>query len=477
MLERATRMPHLRLATICVAVSIFGVAFGSSSAAASAAIPVCGNPNGPDQVAAQAPRDSSSVSCQTQHFACPDAAAYCQFTLDGEVGAFPASLVEVGVKASNLSGTFEVFGHVEPVWLTAPPVASKVIGSDECSIDGELFTKVVCARRVQGSTSSYDGIAAVCSGTAARPAVAVVDFCRLTVTPVFLSKRCRKKLAADQRARGDSATPASAARASCRARKGRPVRPLKNPPPSRPIKPPPLPKQPDCSQDDPNAPPSPGCVRVTVRVIPAPLPSDPGNESIGVGVGTATLEPGGKTIQCLNPQDAETCVLTTDVPANTQASVSAQPGSLTEDPSSPPDSAFWKFDGACTGTGTCTFTPASGATVDVYFIPAMVTLTLQASGDGGHANMTANEFKGGGLEPAPPVYCGYTYPANPLPCRVMVRVEKFAQVEANTAGDPNIVLDGFSSNCTPEGPGSSFCDLRMTSDQTVTATFGAGGLA
>jgi hypothetical protein len=86
--------------------------------------------------------------------------------------------------------------------------------------------------------------------------------------------------------------------------------------------------------------------------------------------------------------------------------------------------------------------------VDVYFIPAMVTLTLQASGDGGDANMTANEAQGGGLEPIGPVYCGYTYPANPLPCKVMVRVEKLAQVEANTAGDPNIVLAGFSSNCT-----------------------------
>ena len=238
------------------------------------------------------------------------------------------------------------------------------------------------------------------------------------------------------------------------------------------------PTQPDCSRDNQSDPPTPGCVRVTVRVIPAPLPSDPGNESIGVGVGSATLEPGGKTIPCLNPEDAP-CVRTADVPANTTASVSAQPGSLSEDPSSPPDSAFWKFAGACAGSGTCTFTPTNGATVDVYFIPAMVTLTLQTSGDEGHANMTANEDKGGGLEPAGPVYCGYTYPANPLPCKVMVRVEKFAQVEANTAGDPTIALDGFSSNCTPEAPGSSFCEIRMTSDQTVTAMFasdGVGGL-
>ena len=58
----------------------------------------------------------------------------------------------------------------------------------------------------------------------------------------------------------------------------------------------------------------------------------------------------------------------------------------------------------------------------------------------------------------------------------MVRVEKFAQVEANTAGDPNITLDGFSSNCTPEASGSSFCEIRMTTDQTVTAMFAAVGV-
>ena len=231
----------------------------------------------------------------------------------------------------------------------------------------------------------------------------------------------------------------------------------------------------DCSGASPSSPPAPGCVRVTVRVIPAPLPSDPSNEGIGEGVGSATLEPAGTTIQCLNPADAP-CVLTADVPANTPASVSAQPGSLSGDPSSPPDSAFYKFDGACTGTGTCTFRPTSGATVDVYFIPAMATLTLQASGDGGHANMTANESRGGGLEPTGPVDCGFSYPADPLPCSVMVRVEKFAQVEANTAGDPNITLVGFSTNCTPESTGASFCELRMTTNQTVTADFGGSAL-
>jgi hypothetical protein len=140
-----------------------------------------------------------------------------------------------------------------------------------------------------------------------------------------------------------------------------------------------------------------------VRVIPAPLLSDPGNESIGEGVGSATLEPGGKTIQCLNPQDAEACVLYADVPAN--------------------------------------------------------------------------EFAGGGLEPVGPVYCGFSYPADPLPCKVMVRVEKSAQVEANSAGDPSLQVLSFSSNCSPSTQGPSFCDIPMTSDQTVTATFGTATLS
>jgi hypothetical protein len=59
----------------------------------------------------------------------------------------------------------------------------------------------------------------------------------------------------------------------------------------------------------------------------------------------------------------------------------------------------------------------------------------------------------------------------------MVRVEKFAQVEANTGGDPSITLGGFSDNCTPSTQGPSFCQIRMTSDQTVTANFATGGLA
>ena len=56
----------------------------------------------------------------------------------------------------------------------------------------------------------------------------------------------------------------------------------------------PKPPPPNCLTADPANPPSPGCVRVTVRVIPAPLPADPSNESIGEGVGERDARAGGK---------------------------------------------------------------------------------------------------------------------------------------------------------------------------------------
>jgi hypothetical protein len=40
------------------------------------------------------------------------------------------------------------------------------------------------------------------------------------------------------------------------------------------------------------------------------------------------------------------------------------------------DSVFYEFGGACTGSGTCALTLTSRqTTVDVYFIPALATLT------------------------------------------------------------------------------------------------------
>lgn len=428
--------------------------------------------------------DGSSLSCRTPVEECPSSAVSCQATLRGQVQTTGVEAytpltgrIQVG---REITGRFELQARVR---IFAG--GGTLLGKQQCGPQRGDEAKNICSGEVTGHTTFEDAIAGICTAKAGPlsngfaaaldpPTNIQINYCTVEVTPKYSS--CRR-MGLREVTDPSHVTLATVAASSCRVRKGRPVKPLKHqriPPPLKAPPPqPPLQLGPDCSRDDLSQPPAPGCVRVSVRVIPAPLPSDPGNESIGEGVGSATLQPGGKTIQCLNPADAP-CVLSADVPANAPATVSAQPGSLSEDPSSPPDSAFWKFDGACTGTGACSFTPTNGATVDVYFIPAMVTLTLAASGDEGHANMTANEFEGGGLEPAGPVYCGYTYPSRPLPCKVMVRVEKFAQVEANTGGDPNTVLAGFSSNCTPSTQGPSFCELRMRSDQTVTALFATG---
>ena len=256
-------------------------------------------------------------------------------------------------------------------------------------------------------------------------------------------------------------------------KRGKPT-PVPKPPPPNPSPPPP----PDCAADKLTEPPSAGCNRVKIQVIPAPLPSDPGNEAIGEGVGTATVEPEGDRISCLNPSDAEACVLEVDVPTGAPISVVAVPGSLAGDASSPPDSAFEKYAGSCTGTGGCTLTPTSNdSQVEVYFVPSMVTLTLNASGDGGHSNMTANGWSGGaveGTEPMSPVYCGASFPSNPLPCSLEARVDNTVQVEADTGGDASISLSGFSSNCKPSTEGPDFCDVVMDADQTVTAEFTGG---
>jgi GH24 family phage-related lysozyme (muramidase) len=230
---------------------------------------------------------------------------------------------------------------------------------------------------------------------------------------------------------------------------------------------------PKCTKDNLDSPPPAGCYRVTVRVIPSPLPSDPGNEGMGDGVGTATIQPGGQTLPCLNPANAGACITHVDVAAGTSATVTEQPGSLTGDPSSPPDSAFEMYGGACSGSGTCSFTPTnSSATVNVYFVPATAKLTIQAAGDGGEANMTVDGISGGavdGISPLGPVYCG-PEATMALPCSVLVRIENYAQVEADDPGDDTTV--SFSENCTRSGQGPDFCDIFMTSDQTVTATYG-----
>ena len=231
----------------------------------------------------------------------------------------------------------------------------------------------------------------------------------------------------------------------------------------------------DCASDSLGKPPPRGCYRVTVQIIPSPLPSDPRNlDGLGDGVGSATLEPGGKQLSCLNPGDAAACILHADIAVNTTITVSAQPGSLVGDPATPPDSVFYQFAGSCTGTGACQLTPASSSTVvDVYFIPATATLTLQSKPASATANMTANGISTpiGGTMPRSPVYCGYSYPAKPLPCTVLARLDNKVQVEANGAGMDPLAVNPFSDNCPASTQGPSFCDVVMNGDQTVTATF------
>jgi hypothetical protein len=199
---------------------------------------------------------------------------------------------------------------------------------------------------------------------------------------------------------------------------------------------------------------------------------------MGVGVGTATLEPGGETVTCLNPADAGNCVVRTDVPAGTSATVTEQPGSMNGDPTNPPDSAFGHYGGACSGPGACTFTVNTASTVDVYFVPATVTLTLTADGDEDQAEMDANPVGGDAVaatDPRGPVYCGsLSNDDYHLPCTFLARTDSYLQVEADQAGEIGVELAGFSDNCVADGEGRNFCKVLMNANQTVTATFEEG---
>jgi hypothetical protein len=218
-------------------------------------------------------------------------------------------------------------------------------------------------------------------------------------------------------------------------------------------------------------PPSAGCYRVKVQVILDTYPGDP-QGSLGVGVGSATVQPGGTTITCLNPGDAGACFAYEDVAVNTTVTVTATPGSESPDPATPPDSAFEKFAGSCTGTGSCVLTPSSNNTVvNVYFMPAVAKLTLMASVT--TAEMSGNgEGHVAGTLPISPVRCG-PGSANsfPLPCSLMVRVNGEVQVSSDNQGHTP-TTPTFSNNCPARPAQLTYCDITLTSDQTVTATYG-----
>ena len=229
-----------------------------------------------------------------------------------------------------------------------------------------------------------------------------------------------------------------------------------------------------------------GCALVTVRIIPSLLPGvNPLDATgLGFGVGSATIEPAGQTLDCVSPSDAGACVIEQDVPIGMPVTVTEMPGSLAGDPASPPDSEFYQFGGACQGSGTCTFTPtAAGSEVDVYFVPATATLTLDASPAA--ARDSADMFAEGtgapiaGSYPPGPVYCGAIH-ATKLPCQLLLRLDNKGFVGASSAKPSQYLLapdQPFSNNCTPvEGQGPDFCQILMSGDQTVTATYVQPGI-
>jgi GH24 family phage-related lysozyme (muramidase) len=245
-----------------------------------------------------------------------------------------------------------------------------------------------------------------------------------------------------------------------------------NPTPSPTPSPIPVPHGGDCANDDPAQPLPAGCYRVTFQVIPDHYPGDT-QQRLGVGVGTATLEPSGVTISCLSPGDAGACVKHADVPVNTTVTIAATPSSESPDPTTPVDSAFEKFTGSCTGTGSCVLTPSSNNTVvDVYFVPAVVTLTLSSPQAGDGIEMSANgEGHVATTDPFSPVYCpSQNGDSMPLPCSMLVRVNGEVQVEADHAGHAALGSPTFGDNCPARAGAPTFCDITLTDNQTVTAT-------
>lgn len=226
-----------------------------------------------------------------------------------------------------------------------------------------------------------------------------------------------------------------------------------------------------CSKDDLNQPPSTGCTRITVQVIPDYYPDD-SQHGLGVGVGSVTVQPSGMTLPCLNPADAGACVRHVDVATSTTVTITATAGSESPDPADPPDSTFEKFTGACSGAGGCSFTPsATGSTVDAYFIPAVVTLTMDGT-PRDLVEMTANAERSlATTDPYSPVYCPGQHGGNPLPCSLKARIYTDIAIEADDTSDPSL-HPTFSDNCPVRANAPSLCDITMTKDTTVTATFG-----
>ncbi len=227
---------------------------------------------------------------------------------------------------------------------------------------------------------------------------------------------------------------------------------------------------PNCSKDDLESPPSRGCGRVIVQIARDPYPGDV-QGGLGVGVGSVTIQPSGKRLPCLNPSDAR-CEIRIDVAAGSRVTVTATAGSISPDAQSPPDSKFQKFEGACSGSGPCQVRPA-GSSVKVVgadFIPAVVKLTLDAS-PGSGPEMSANgDTPVAGTDPLSPFYCG-AIGETPFPCTALARLYTNITVQADNAGNVELGLPKFSSNCDTRPDAPDYCDIKMNADETVTATF------
>ena len=59
----------------------------------------------------------------------------------------------------------------------------------------------------------------------------------------------------------------------------------------------------------------------------------------------------------------------------------------------------------------------------------------------------------------------------PLPCSMLVRVNGEVQVQANHGTLATNSAPTFSDNCPARAGAPDYCDITLTSDQTVAATF------
>ncbi|MGB7554542.1 MAG: hypothetical protein WBM04_09210 [Candidatus Korobacteraceae bacterium] len=98
---------------------------------------------------------------------------------------------------------------------------------------------------------------------------------------------------------------------------------------------------------------------------------------------------------------------------------------------------FTGWSGACTGTGSCDVTMTSSQSVTATFMQNIYTLTVSTSGDGTVASTDIN--------------C-------PDAC---------SQITLNASAAGGWTFTGWSGACT----GTGSCDVTMTSNQSVTATF------